>query len=110
MNEKTTKKIPYGVLAWRLNEIISHMNDEEAYYGSWLYIWPDGETKQDCNSDFGDKESYSELEECFIRKYKAYHSDGICIYKEEDRKILEWANAWDKKLGLEKIKVFGLEG
>ena len=110
MENNKTKKIPYGVLAWRLNEIISHMNDEEAYYGSWLYIWPDGETMADCNSDFGDKESYKELEESFIRKYKAYHSDGICIYKEEDRKILKWANAWDKKLGLEKIKVFGLEG
>ena len=56
------KKIPYGVLAWKLNEIIACMNNEEAYYESgWLYIWPDGETKRDANEDFGDKESYKEF-------------------------------------------------
>lgn len=107
MNEKTTKKIPYGVLAWGLNEIISHMNDEEAYFGSWLYIWPDGESKTDCMSDFGDKESYKELEESFIRKYKAYHEDGLCVYP-GDEHIIKLAHQWDKKLGLSEIDIIRL--
>lgn len=87
--------------AWELNEIIQSMNNEEAYYGGWLYIWPDGETKQDCEYDFGDEESYSDLEDAFIRNYKEYHDDGLYT---KDERIINNAHEWDKKLGLSPVE------
>ena len=98
----TKDAIPYGVWAWKLNEIIAGMNNEEAYYESgWLYIWPDGETKQDANEDFGDKESYQELENLFVKVYKAYHRDGLYNVTPD---VLDYAHKWDKKLGLAEIQ------
>lgn len=98
----TKDAIPYGVWAWKLNEIISGMNNEEAYFDSgWLYIWPDGETKQEANEDFGDKESYQELENLFIKVYKAYHRDGLYNVTPD---VLDYAHKWDKKLGLAEIQ------
>lgn len=99
--EEASKKLPYGVLAWQLNEIISAMNDEGAYYESgWLYIWPDGATRQDAIDSFSTKEDYEELEDLFKRVYKRYHRSGL--YKVSD-KVLERAHQWDKKLGLSQI-------
>lgn len=90
--------------AWMLNLIISNMNNEEAYYGGWLYIWPDGESKEECLWDFGDEESYKELEDTFIRKYKAYHEDGL-YGKYLTQEIIDAAHEWDNKLGLSPIEV-----
>jgi len=98
--KEEARKIPYGVLAWQLNEIISGMNNEEAYYGSWLYIWPDGEDRQGAIEDFETKEDYQDLEDLFVKLYKAYHDDGL--YNVSD-KVLARAHQWDKKLGLEPI-------
>ena len=97
-------KLPYHVLAWKLNEIISSMNNEEAYYGSWLYIWPDGERLEDCKEDFGTKEAYEELKELFEKVYEEYHEDGLYT---SDPEVLEYAHKIDAKLGLEPIKNFG---
>lgn len=102
INESDTDK-SYSEKAWMLNRIIEAINDEEAYYGSWLYVWPDGETKEDCENDFGDEESYKDLESLFIRKYKTYHDSGL-FTNEDD--VIEAAHEWDKKLGLEEIEVF----
>ena len=102
INESNTDK-SYAEKAWMLNRIIEAINDEEAYYGSWLYVWPDGETEEDCEDDFGDEESYSDLESLFIRKYKTYHDSGL--FTDEDD-VIEAAHEWDKKLGLEEIEVF----
>ena len=100
--EEASKKIPYGLKAFQLNEIISHMNDEGAYYESgWLYVWPDGtETVKEAQEDFGTKEEYEELEELFKKVYRRYHRDGL--YKVDD-KTLAAARKWDKKLGLSEI-------
>ena len=97
-------KLPYHVLAWKLAEVISSMNNEDAYFGDWLYLWPDGESKEDCKVDFNDKESYDELKELFEEVYKYYHKDGLYT---DDQDILDYAHAIDKKLGLEPIKNFG---
>ena len=89
-----------------MNQVISSMNNEEAYYGSWLYIWPDGETRKDCEYDFGNKEAFEELKEEFIDTYKAYHSDGLYDATEE---VLEYAHKWDKLLDLAPIENFVVE-
>ena len=98
-------KLPYHVLAWKLNEIIASMNNEEAYYDSgWLYIWPDGESKEDCEWDFNTKDAYEELRQLFEKVYKEYHDDGLYTNNPD---ILEYAHKVDAKLGLEPIQNFG---
>lgn len=95
----------YAEKAWELNEIVEAMNDEEAYYGSgWLFIWPDGERREDCDDDFGDKESYEELEDLFKEIYadEEYHEGGLFTNNE---RIAANAHEWDKILGLSPIQV-----
>lgn len=104
LKEDSTNK--YAEEAWLMNQVISSMNNEEAYYGSWLYIWPDGETRKDCEYDFGNKEAFEELKEEFIDTYKAYHSDGLYDATEE---VLAYAHKWDKLLDLAPIENFVVE-
>lgn len=92
---------PLAEEAWMMNRVISSMNNEEAYYGSWLYIWPDGESREECAYDFGDRESFDELEETFLRIYKHYHADGLYAAAPE---VVEYAHSIDRKLGLAKIE------
>ena len=111
----------YGHRAWVLNQIISSMNDETAYYDTeWLYLWPDGETEQECDDDFGDEESFKELEDTFLSIYQYnsaeeegcdpedaeynFHRDGLYNPTKE---AVQVAHEYDKKLGLEPIKVLG---
>lgn len=96
-------KSSYGLLAWQLNEIIESMNNEEAYYGSWLYVWPDGTSKKEVMNIFSSKAAYNELEDWFIDIYKEFHSDGL--YKATSD-IVAKAHAWDEKLGLPKIEAY----
>lgn len=96
----------YAAEAWLMNQVISSMNNEEAYYDSWLYIWPDGETRKECEYDFGNKEDFEELKEVFIDTYKLYHSDGLYDATEE---VLAYAHKWDKLLDLAPIENFVVE-
>lgn len=101
----------YGDKAWKLNKIIMGMNNEGAYYESgWLYIWPDGETYEQCLEDFGDKESFDELEALFVSIYSYndpndeennYHEDGLYNVEPE---IVALAHEYDQKLGLKPIE------
>lgn len=93
--------MPYHVLAWNLYELMASMNDERAYM-TFAYIWPDGETKEQCKEDFGDKGSYEELRESAERNYKRYHKYGLFT---DDPKVIALAHELDKKLGLEPIEV-----
>ena len=113
-------KVDYGHKAWLLNEIISSMNDETAYYETeWLYIWPDGESYEDCIEDFGDKQSFKELENTFLSIYQYndaedgedpedaeynFHRDGLYNPTQE---AVDLAHQYDRKLGLSPIKVLG---
>ncbi len=112
--EDTCKKdaeINYGDMAWKLNKIIMGMNNEGAYYESgWLYIWPDGETYDECLEDFGTEESFKELEDLFISIYSYhddndeennYHDDGLYNVEPE---TVALAHEYDKKLRLEPIE------
>lgn len=87
--------------AWMMNRVISAMNNEDAYYGSWLYLWPDGETREACAYDFGDTESFEELRDKFIRTYKHYHADGLYDAAPD---VVEYAHHMDSQLGLAKIE------
>lgn len=98
--KEEARKIPYGMLAWQLNEIISGMDNSEAYWGPWLDIWPDGSTRQSAIEDFDTKEEYEELEDLFKKVYKAYHRDGLYNVS---KKVLDRAHSWDQKLGLKPI-------
>ncbi len=106
---ETWDKLPCYDRAWRLNEIISHMNDEEAYYGGWLYIWPDGETYSQCVEDFDTEENYKELEESFIRRYsdQEFHEAGLYSFKTVPQQVVEDAHMWDEVLNLSPIKILG---
>lgn len=97
-------KPSYGELSWKLAEIIAAMNNEEAYYGTgWLYIWPDGESKEECLVDFGDKESYEDLKKAFKKIYtdKKYHDAGLYT---DNQEIVDFAHTLDKEFGLPLIQ------
>lgn len=94
----------WGEKAFWLNEIISHMNNEGAYYSSgWLYIWPDGTDTRDVSDYFGTEEEYKELENTFKKVYKAYHRDGLYSSHGIGPELLAKAHEWDKELGLAEI-------
>ena len=107
MTKQEWEKLPYDERAWRLNLIISHFNHEGAYYGGWLYIWPDGESREQCKYDFEDEANYRELEESFKRhfSYKAYHKAGLFASKGTPQQVIDDAHFWDEQLGLEPIHV-----
>ena len=92
----------YAEEAWLMNKVISSINDEEAYYSSWIYDWPDGLDEEDVVDYFGDKESFEDLEKTFIDTYKLYHDEGLF---DPDEETIEYAKLWDKKLGLEPIEI-----
>ena len=88
--------------AWFWNQIISKLNNEEAYYDGWIWIWPDGEDYQSCVWDFGeDDENFEDLERTFFEVYQEYHDDGICNATPEE---LEYCHKIDKQLGLKPIE------
>jgi len=107
MTEQEWENLDNYQKAWKLGLIMQYMNDEDAYYESgWLYIWPDGETYQECMYDFQDEESYKELERSFIGHYSEpeYHEGGLFASKGVPKEVLEAAHYWDQRLGLEPIK------
>ena len=93
-----------GRKAFILNQIIQSLNDEEAYYGEWISIWPD-ETIVDVNdaiSFFGEEEDFKELEDLFKKVYKKYHRSGLFRPTGEAEAL---AHKYDKELGLPQIHV-----
>lgn len=90
----------WGKKALILNDIIAGMNNEEAYYDSWLYTWPDGTTADDVDEYFDNKDDYEDLLKTFKRIYKRYHKDGLYDVSKE---TLEKAHEFDRELGLSEI-------
>ena len=108
MTKQEWEKLSFDERAWRLNLIISYFNHEGAYYSSgWLYIWPDGEDREQCKYDFEKEEDYRELEDSFKRNfsYKAYHRAGLYASKGVPQQVIDDAHFWDEQLGLEPIQV-----
>ena len=102
--------LPTWKKAWRLNNIISNLNDESAYYSGWLYIWPDGEDEEQCEYDFSDEENYSDLERSFKGHYadKEVHDGGLYTSRGLPLEVIADAHMWDKKLGLDPIKWYDI--
>ena len=107
MSEEDWNDLSNGEKAWMLGQIMIHMNDEEAYYSGWLYIWLDGETWEQCMDDFNSDEAYQELEDSFIGHYsdEEAHDAGLYSHKDILKSIIKAAHYWDKRLGLEPIVV-----
>lgn len=100
-------RLTNGEKAWKLGLIMQYMNDEEAYYSGWLYIWPDGESYQACLDDFRDDESYKELEESFIAHYSDLeaHDAGLYSHKGVPTEVIDAAHYWDNRLNLKEILI-----
>lgn len=65
---KNFNKMSRGEQAYAMNEVISSLSDEGAYYSNWLYFWPDGETLEEAREDFDD---YSDEDwKTFVRLFK----------------------------------------
>ena len=65
---KNFNKMSRGEQAYAMNEVISSLSDEGAYYSDWLYFWPDGETLEEAREDFDD---YSDEDwKTFVRLFK----------------------------------------
>ena len=107
MNKTQWNNLSFGEKAWKLGLVMQYMNDEEAYYSGWLYIWPDGETYQDCLYDFEDEENYKDLERSFIAHYsdKEAHNAGLYSCRGVPNEVIEVAHFWDDQLGLKRIEV-----
>lgn len=105
MDKKQWDSLPCYDRAWRLYLIMRYMNNEDAYYSGWLYIWPDGSTYEDCMYYFDDEESYKELEDSFKRHYSVeeIHEDGLFSSNGVPQSVIEDAHMWDEILGLKPI-------
>ena len=65
---KNFNKMSRGEQAYAMNEVISSLNDERAYYSDWLKFWPDRETLEEAREDFDD---YSDEDwKTFVRLFK----------------------------------------
>ena len=92
----------WGKKAYLLNEVISSLNDENAYYGEWIYVWPDGTREEDAKYYFETEADYNDLFDTFERVYRRYHDDGLVT---TDKNIISVAHEFDKKFGLKPIEI-----
>ena len=107
MNKQDWDRLTNGEKAWKLGLVMQYMNDEEAYYSGWLYIWPDGESYSACLEDFRDEEMYKDLERSFIGHYsdKESHDAGLYSCRGVPVEVIDVAHFWDEQLGLKPIEV-----
>lgn len=93
------KKISNAKQAWKMNQVILAMNNEDAYYGSgWLYVWPDGSDYSECLEYFSDDESFKELRTLYRDVFKDYYKDGLYNPEKVGPDALEFANETLRKL------------
>lgn len=60
-----------------MNEIVLSLNNEGAYYNSWIYDVPDMATDEDLNEIADDDESFRHTVGHFLRIMEQYGKDGI---------------------------------
>ncbi len=92
----------WGKKAYLLNSIISSLNDEDAYYGEWLYVWPDGTKEENAKYYFETEADYNDLFKTFEKVYKKYHDSGLIT---ADENVISLAHDFDKKFGLKPIEI-----
>lgn len=65
---KNFNNMTRGEQAYAMNEVISSLNDERAYYSDWLSFWPDEATLDEAKEDFDD---YSDEDwKVFVRLFR----------------------------------------
>lgn len=62
-----------------MNEIVLSLNNEGAYYNSWIYDVPDEATDEDLNEIADDIESFNHTVGHFLRIMDKYAKDGIFV-------------------------------
>lgn len=65
-----------------MDAIVTWLNNEDAYYGSWIYDVPDMATEEDLNDIADDDESFRHTVGHFLRIMEQYGKDGICFNNE----------------------------
>lgn len=83
---KNFNKMSRGEQAYAMNEVISSLNDERAYYSDWLYIWPDEATLEEAKEDFDDysDEDWKDFVRLFRIRVEMFGcKDGRSIQEED---------------------------
>ena len=63
-----------------MNTIVKSLNNEEAYYGDWIYIVPDEADDEELQEiAFEDEETFVDAVKSFKRCMKHYLKDGFYI-------------------------------
>ena len=62
-----------------MNTIVKELNNEEAYYGMWIYIVPDEATDEDFRDIAEDEELFVDTVNCFKSIMEHYMKDGLYI-------------------------------
>lgn len=73
---KRDTNLQYDLLK-AMSLIVSNMNHEEAYYGNWLYIWPDGADDEEIREMAEDAETFDDVAAAFFRVCNRYGKDGL---------------------------------
>ena len=61
-----------------MHYLILSLNDENAYFGSWVYVVPDCPTDDDFEDIAEDSNHFNEVCELFTRLIKRYGDSGYC--------------------------------
>ena len=83
---KNFNKMSRGEQAYAMNEVISSLNDERAYYSDWLNIWPDEATLEEAKEDFDDysDEDWKDFVRLFRIRVEMFGcKDGRSIQEED---------------------------
>lgn len=83
---KNFNKMTRGEQAYEMNEVISSLNDERAYYSGWLMLWPDGETLEEAKEDFDEcsDEDWNDFVQLFRDKVEMFGCKYGRSIQEED--------------------------
>ena len=65
-----------------MDAIVTWLNNEEAYYESWIYDVPDMATEEDLNDIADNDESFRHTVGHFLRIMERYGKYGICFNNE----------------------------
>jgi hypothetical protein len=60
-----------------MHTVVRLLNNEEAYYGHWIYIVPDDASDDDLMDIAEDDELFADTWNCFKNIMKCYAKDGI---------------------------------
>lgn len=83
---KNFNKMTRGEQAYEMNEVISSLYDEQAYYSDWLKLWPDEATLEEAKDYFDDcsDKDWKAFVRLFRAKVEMYGcEDGRSIWEDD---------------------------